>query len=103
MKQTSRSTVSVLHGSDAVTQGRADVNKVREKTRRRRLTRLIVVLALVDFYLWYRYLTDNPFKMPTLGPEAIIFAPVVLIMIMIVLMMAMPLFSGRSPHQIVRP
>ena len=103
MKQTSRSTASVLHGSDAVTQGRADVNKVREKTRRRRLTRLIVVLALVDFYLWYRYLTDNPFKMPTLGPEAIIFAPVVLIMIMIVLMMAMPLFSGRSPHQIVRP
>ena len=103
MKQTSRSTASVLHGSDAVAQGRADVNKVREKTRRRRLTRLIVVLALVDFYLWYRYLTDNPFKMPTLGPEAIIFAPVALIMVMIVLMMAMPLFSGRSPHQIVRP
>ena len=45
MKQTSRSTASVLHGSDAVAQGRADVNKVREKTRRRRLTRLIVVLA----------------------------------------------------------
>ena len=103
MKQASRSTASVLHGSDAVAQGRADVNKVREKTRRRRLTRLIVVLALVDFYLWYRYLTDNPFKMPTLGPEAIIFAPVALIMVMIVLMMAMPLFSGRSPHQIVRP
>ena len=41
--------------------------------------------------------------MPTLGPEAIIFAPVALIMVMIVLMMAMPLFSGRSPHQIVRP
>ncbi len=103
MKQTNRSTASVLHGSDAVAQGRADVNKVREKTRRRRLTRLIVVLAVVDFYLWYRYLTDNPFKMPTLGPEAIIFAPVALIMVMIVLMMAMPLFSGRSPHQIVRP
>jgi ATP-dependent Zn protease len=41
--------------------------------------------------------------MPTLGPEAIIFAPVALIMVMVVLMMAMPLFSGRSPHQIVRP
>ena len=33
------------------------------------------MLAVVDFYLWYRYLTDNPFKLPTLGPEAIIFAP----------------------------
>ncbi|HEX5626529.1 MAG TPA: AAA family ATPase, partial [Actinomycetota bacterium] len=103
MKQASRSTASVLHGSDAVAQGRADVNKVREKTRKRRITRLIVVLLLFDLYLWYRYLTDNPFKMPTLGPEAIIFAPIVLIMIMIVAMMAMPLFSGRSPHQIVRP
>ena len=76
MKQTSRSTASVLHGSDAVAQGRADVNKVREKTRKRRVARLIVVLLLIDSYLWYRYLTDNPFKMPTLGPEAIIFAPV---------------------------
>ena len=103
MKQTSRSTASVLHGSDAVAQGRADVYKVREKTRKRRITRLIVVLLLFDLYLWYRYLTDNPFKMPTLGPEAIIFAPILLIMIMIVAMMAMPLFSGRSPHQIVRP
>ena len=74
MKQTSRSTASVLHGSEAVAKGRADVSKVREKTRRRRLARLIVVLLLFDFYLWYRYLTHNPFQMPTLGPEAIIFA-----------------------------
>jgi len=51
VKQTSRSTASVLHGSDAVAQGRADVNKVREKTRRKRLTRLIVVLAVVAFSL----------------------------------------------------
>jgi cell division protease FtsH len=103
VKQTSRSTASVLYGSDAVAQGRADVSKVREKTRKRRLARLIVVLLLIDAYLWYRYLTDNPFKMPTLGPEAIIFAPVLLIMVAIVAMMLMPLFSGRSPHQIVRP
>ena len=53
MKQASRSTASVLHGSDAVAQGRADVNKVREKTRKRRITRLIVVLLLFDLYLWY--------------------------------------------------
>ena len=62
VKQTSRSTASVLHGSDAVAQGRADVSKVREKTRKRRVARLIVALLLFDFYLWYRYLTDNPFK-----------------------------------------
>jgi hypothetical protein len=61
VKQTSRSTASVLHGSDAAAQGRADVSRVREKTRKRRLARLIVGLLLFDAYLWYRYLTDNPF------------------------------------------
>ena len=104
MKQTSRSTAaSTLHGSDAVAQGRADVSKVRERTRKRRLTRLIVILALFDGYLWYRFITDNPFRLPTLGPEAIIWAPVMVLLFAIVLMMMMPLFSGRSPHSIVRP
>ena len=69
MKQTSRSTaIRAPRLRRSWRQGRADVFKVREQTRRRRLWRLIVVLRLVDGYLWYRYLTDNPFKLPTLGP-----------------------------------
>ena len=103
MKQANRSTAAVLHDSDAVAKGRADVFKVREKTRKRRLWRLLIVLGLFDGYLWYRYLTNNPFQMPVLGPDAIIFAPVALIFVAIFLMMLMPLFSGRSPHQVVRP
>ncbi len=104
MKQTSRSTAAAaLHGADAAAQGRADVSKVRERTRKRRLTKLIVFLALFDGYLWYRFLTDNPFQLPTLGPEAIIWMPVLVLLFAIVLMMMMPLFSGRSPHSIVRP
>jgi cell division protease FtsH len=104
VKQTSRSAAATaLHGADAVAQGRADVSKVRERTRKRRLTRLIVILALFDGYLWYRFITDNPFQLPTLGPEAIIWAPVLVLLFAIVLMMMMPLFSGRSPHSIVRP
>jgi ATP-dependent Zn protease len=65
--------------------------------------RLVVILALLDVYLWYRFITDNPFKLPTIGPEAIIWLPVMVLMFAIVLMMMMPLFSGRSPHSIVRP
>jgi cell division protease FtsH len=104
VKQTSRSTAAAaLHGADAAAQGRADVSKVRERTRKRRLTKLIVFLALFDGYLWYRFLTDNPFQLPTLGPEAIIWMPVMVLLFAIVLMMMMPLFSGRSPHSIVRP
>ena len=76
LKQSSRSTASVLHGSDVASDGRADVFKVRERTRRRRIWRLVLILGLIDFYLWYRYLTDNPFQLPTLGPEAVIFLPI---------------------------
>ena len=35
-------------------------SKVRERTRRARIWRLVLILGLIDFYLWYRYLTDNP-------------------------------------------
>ena len=103
MRQSSRSTASVLLESDVASKGRADVFKVRERTRRRRIWRLVLILGLIDFYLWYRYLTDNPFRLPTLGPEAIIFLPIFLLFGVVALMMLMPLLSGRSPHQVVRP
>ncbi|HEY7659197.1 MAG TPA: AAA family ATPase, partial [Actinomycetota bacterium] len=103
MKQPNRSTAAVLAEADVLSKGRADVSKVRERSRRRRLWRTIFVLGLFDAYLWYRYLTDNPFELPTFGPEAIIWAPIIVLMLAIGLMMMMPLFSGRSPHSVVRP
>ena len=103
MKESSRSTAAVLHGTDVQTAGRADVWRVREKSRKKRLWRLFLILGLLDGYLWYRYLTHNPFELPALGPDWIIFAPVLLLFVAIFLMMAMPLFSGRSPHVVVRP
>ena len=103
VKETEKSTAAVLHGADIQTAGRADVWRVREKTRRRRLWRLVLTLGLFDGYLWYRYLTHNPFQLPALGPDWIIWAPVMVLIVAIVLMMAMPLFSGRSPHLVVRP
>ena len=103
MKETNRSTAAVLQGSDFAKSGKADVFRIRERTRKRRLWRLITFLTLFDGYLWYRYLSDNPFKAPVLGPEAIIWLPILAIFLLIVVMMAMPLFSGRSPHVVVRP
>jgi cell division protease FtsH len=97
------SVASVLGGSRLVQAGKADVFRVRERTRRRRVWKVFAAFALVDGYLWYRYFTDNPLRLPTLGPEGIIFLPVLLIFVAIALMMAMPLFSGRSPHMVVHP
>jgi ATP-dependent Zn protease len=103
VKEAHPSTAAVLHGTDIQKAGRADVWKIREKTRRKRLWRLIFFFALFDGYLWYRYLTHNPFELPVLGPEFWIFLPVLLLFVALGLMMAMPLFSGRSPHTVVRP
>ena len=103
MKEQNRSAAALLHGSELVRKGRADVFRIRERTRRRRLWRLILVLGSIDGYLWYRYLTNNPFRLPTLGPDAILFLPILLLIVLIGVMMAMPLFNGRSPHLVVRP
>jgi ATP-dependent Zn protease len=103
VKRTNESTAAVLAGSDLLKAGRADVFKVRERTRRRRIWRLIVIFGLVDGYLWYRYFTDNPIKPPAFGPEWVIWLPLFLLFGAIALMMLMPFFSGRSPHLLVRP
>jgi ATP-dependent Zn protease len=93
----------VLEGSEVLRAGKADVFRIRERTRRKRVRRLILVLGGLDVYLWYRYLTHNPIRLPSPGPNMILFLPVLLIFVAILLMMAMPLFSGRSPHIVVRP
>jgi cell division protease FtsH len=97
------STAAVLGGSRLVQAGKADVFRIRERTRRKRLWKVFGTFAVVDGYLWYRYLTNNPLRLPALGPEWVIWAPIGVLFLLIVLMMAMPLFSGRSPHMIVRP
>jgi ATP-dependent Zn protease len=103
VERTNRSTAAALHGSDVLEKGRADVLKVRERTRRRRLWRLIIVLGLFDGYLWYRYLTNNPLALPSLGPDWVIWLPFILILLLIPAMVLLPMMSGRSPHLVVHP
>ncbi len=103
MKKTNESTAATLGGSELLRAGKADVFRVRDRTRRRRLWRLILTLGAFDGYLWYRYLTHNPFKVPSLGPDWVIWAPFMVLIALMGVVMLMPLFSGRSPHLIVRP
>ncbi|HYG71036.1 MAG TPA: AAA family ATPase [Actinomycetota bacterium] len=103
MRQTNRSAAAILHGSQLLSKGRADVSRIRERTRRRRLRRLILTLAVFDGYLWYRYLTNNPFQAPALGPDAMIWLPLLLLVLLMAVVMLLPMLSGRSPHIVVRP
>jgi ATP-dependent Zn protease len=103
VQKTNRSAAAILHGSEVLKQGRADVFKIRERTRRRRMWRLILVLGVVDGYLWYRYLTDNPIKLPTLGSDWVIWLPFILLLLLFPLIILLPMMSGRSPHLVVHP
>lgn len=80
-----------------------DVKKTQERSRFRRQLRLLTFLLPICLYMVHRAADGNRFKLPTFGPETIIFLPVFLIFGAILLMVAMPLMNGRSPHAIVHP
>jgi len=94
---------ALVGGSELLRAGRADVFRIRERTRRRRVLRLVVVLGAIDGYLWYRYATQNPIRLPSLPPEFVWYLPILFLILAIGLMALLPFFSGRSPHLLVRP
>ena len=104
-KHHSAAAAALLEGSTTLRQGRADVFRQRERTKRRRLLRAILLVSTLDAYLWWRYSSGRPVRLPTI-PESFpweIYLPALLLMIAIGMMVALPLLSGRSPHITVYP
>jgi ATP-dependent Zn protease len=97
------SSVAVLPGSRILQAGRADVARIRERTRRKRIARFLLVFILVDGYLWYRYISGNPIQPPSLPEDWIIWLPAFVLILVFGAVMLMPLASGRSPHLFIRP
>jgi cell division protease FtsH len=97
------SVASVLGRSKLIKAGLADVSRIRERTRRRRLLRLAIVLAGIDALLWYRISIGDPLGPPGLPEGAIVWLPALLLIAALMLVMLLPLGSGRSPHVLVRP
>jgi ATP-dependent Zn protease len=93
----------ILSGSSLMQQGRADVFRQREQTRVKKVWRAATLFLLVDAFLAYRYVSGQPFKLPTLGDNAIYMVPAIIIGLAIMVMMVGPLLSGRSPHLVVYP
>ena len=94
---------SILGRSKLIKAGLADVSRIREKTRRRRLMRLAAILAAIDGLLWYRLATGDPLGPPSLPSDWTLWLPAVLLIALLSVMMIMPLSSGRSPHILIRP
>lgn len=94
---------AVLGQSTLIKAGRADVSRIRERTRRHRLIRLALVIGLIDGYLWYRYATGDPIGFPSLPRDAMIWLPGLLLVALFAVVILLPMGSGRSPAMVVRP
>jgi ATP-dependent Zn protease len=104
-KHHSAAAAALLAGSTTLRQGRADVFRQRERTKRRRQLRALLLITAFDGYLWWRYSTGRPISLPAI-PDGFpweIYLPAMLLIVAIGLMVAMPLLSGRSPHITVYP
>jgi cell division protease FtsH len=79
---------------------KADVRRIRETNRRRRLRYLVYAVVLVGLYLTKRYIDDRPaIDMPELGPDAMLWMfPVVIILVIASALILPLLINGRSPH-----
>jgi cell division protease FtsH len=98
---------ALLGGGSVLRAADVDVGRARERRRRRRLGRLVVVLWVVTLAAWWRVLTGgslNPLAGISLGPEAMLWLPAVLIVLLIAVVMLLPMAGqGRSPHLTWRP
>src|SRR6266511_2710477 len=98
---------SVLGGVSVLRAADLDVGKARERRRQRRLARLAMVLSVVCGLAWWRGLTGgslNPLGGLSLGPDAMFWLPMVLVVVVICVAMLLPMLGqGRSPHLLYRP
>ncbi len=83
----------------------ADVAVAREAARRRRLTKLALVLSPLATWLWARLVSGRPVRLGVpdlpLPPELV---PGLLLTVALVAVLAVPMVgAGRSPHVLFRP
>jgi cell division protease FtsH len=79
---------------------KADVRRIRERNRQRRLRVLLGLNLVVFVYLLKRLLEGNPVALglPSLGPDAILWLFPLLILLSFMAILLLPLANGRSPH-----
>jgi ATP-dependent Zn protease len=78
-----------------------DVARSRERTRRRRLWKLLLVMAPFGVWLYTRLLADNPIRlgMPEITESrAQILLPIALIVLFAIVLLVPLAMAGRSPH-----
>jgi cell division protease FtsH len=100
---TKNDATTLLEGSSLLRMGRADVISQQERTKLKRLLRAVVLFLIMDLYLWHRFSSGNQIRLPGMPHDWLIFLPAILLVFAILLMVALPLINGRSPHITVYP
>jgi ATP-dependent Zn protease len=98
---------NLLGRPELLTASLTDPAAAREKIRRKRLWKLFVVIGIPAAFLWFRIADGRPFNVfavPSFGPNAAPYIPLILITFVIVGVMIVPMLSaGRSPHVTYAP
>ncbi|HET9733029.1 MAG TPA: AAA family ATPase [Acidimicrobiales bacterium] len=97
--------LSALSEKGLIGVGRADVGASRERRRRARLLRLVVLLVLLEAALVARDVANpTPFGLPHLPACIGSYLPAFLLVVLLVVAIGVPLLgAGRSPHVLYRP
>jgi ATP-dependent Zn protease len=98
--------VTTLGQAGVIGRGQADVARLRERNRQRRVQRSLAFFGPLAIYLWYRQLTGDPVGLgwPHVGGELGMMLPQILLVSMFAVVLLVPLLTaGRSPHVRFRP
>jgi cell division protease FtsH len=101
-----RSTIASQLGGALVASAGADVGEMRERVRRVRLRTLAIVIGVPTAFLWFRILDGraiNLLQAPPMPEDPVLWVIPAVFVVAIVILVAMPLMSGRSPHVTFRP
>ena len=95
-----------LSQADVLRTEAVDVAAVRERNRRRRLTRLLAVLVPIATWIWIRTALGVPVQpgLPSMPDNAAHWLPAAILVTLLTVVLVVPLLgAGRSPHVLYRP
>ncbi|HYH47969.1 MAG TPA: AAA family ATPase [Acidimicrobiia bacterium] len=105
--ETLRSAVaSTLGQAGVIGRGQADVARLRERNRQRRMQRSLAFFGPLAGYLWWRELTGDPVQLrgPNLPAGVEMWLPQIVLVGLFAVVLLVPLLTaGRSPHVRFRP
>jgi cell division protease FtsH len=101
-----QSAIAARLGGALVSAAGADVGATRERVRMARLRTLAIVLGLPTAFLWWRIVDGRPINLlqaPPMPKDPVLWVIPAVFVLAILILVAMPLMSGRSPHLLYRP